>query len=119
MASAELAAGRYADKSSNLVPDDAATNKKLTDGLRKMGGKRPSKPASLWRPLKSFLGVGAAEAVVVRAVVALMPGLCRPWRLPAARGRAVALRVEPPGYRRLAPDGLPSLTQHGQAGDAG
>jgi len=24
-------------------------------------------------------------------------------RFPAARGRAVALRVEPPGYRRLAP----------------
>jgi len=41
------------------------------------------------------------------------------WRLPAARGRAVALRVEPPGYRHLAPDGLPSLTQHGRAGDAG
>ncbi len=34
-----------------------------------------------------------------------------PGRLPAARGRAVALRAEPPGYRRLAPDGLPSLTR--------
>jgi hypothetical protein len=53
------------------------------------------------------------------AVVSLMPGLCGPGRLPAARGRAVALRVEPPVYRRLAPDGLPSLTQHGQAGKAG
>ena len=52
-------------------------------------------------------------------MVPAMPGLCGPGRLPAARGRAVALRVEPPGYRRLAPDGLPSLTQHDQAGDAG
>ncbi len=41
-------------------------------------------------------------------------------RVPAARGRAVALRVEPLSKaRRLAPDGLPSLTQHGQAGCAG
>jgi hypothetical protein len=53
------------------------------------------------------------------AVVLLMPVLCGPGRLPAARGRAVALRVEPPGYRHLAPDGLPSLTQHGLAGVAG
>ncbi len=48
-----------------------------------------------------------------------LPGPGGPGRLPAARGRAVALRVEPPGYRRLAPDGLPSLTQHAQAGGAG
>ena len=41
-------------------------------------------------------------------------------RVPAVRGRAVALRVEPlSNAQRLAPDGLPSLTQHGQAGDAG
>ena len=41
-------------------------------------------------------------------------------RVPAARGRAVALRVEPLSKaQRLAPDGLPSLTQHGQAGVAG
>jgi hypothetical protein len=57
--------------------------------------------------------------VVARTVALLMPGLVGPGRLPAAQGRAVALRVEPPGYRRLAPDGLPSLTQHGQAGRAG
>ena len=49
----------------------------------------------------------------------LRSGLDGPGRLPAVRGRAVALRVEPPGYRRLAPDGLPSLTQHSQAGRAG
>ncbi len=56
---------------------------------------------------------------VLVLVLVLVLGLCGPGRLPAARGRAVALRVEPPGYRRLAPDGLPSLTQHGQAGGAG
>jgi len=69
----------------------------------------------------------AAEAVASSIVVALalalalvlLPGLRGTGRLPAARGRAVALRIEPPGYRRLAPDGLPSLTQHGQAGRAG
>jgi hypothetical protein len=44
-------------------------------------------------------------------VLVLVPGLCGPGRLPAERGRAVALRVEPLGYRRLAPDGLPSLTR--------
>jgi hypothetical protein len=44
-----------------LLPDSAATIKKLTDGLRKMGDKRPTKPASLRRSLKSFLGVGASE----------------------------------------------------------
>ncbi len=49
-----------------------------------------------------------------------MPGLCGPGRVPAARGRAVALRVEPLSKaQRLAPDGLPSLTQHAQAGGAG
>ena len=43
-----------------------------------------------------------------------------PGRLPAARGRAVALRVEPLSKaQHLAPDGLPSLTQFGQAGVAG
>ena len=41
-------------------------------------------------------------------------------RVPAARGRAVALRVEPLSKaQRLAPDGRPSLTQHGLAGVAG
>ena len=54
------------------------------------------------------------------AVVSLMPGLCGPGRVPAARGRAVALRVEPLSKaQRLAPVGLPSLTQYGQAGGAG
>lgn len=56
---------------------------------------------------------------VVRALALLMPCLCGPGRLPAARGRAVALCVEPPGYLRLASDGRLSLTQHGPAGGAG
>jgi len=56
----------------------------------------------------------------VHGVVLLMPGLCGPGRVPAVRGRAVALRVEPLSKaERLAPDGRPSLTQHGQAGGAG
>jgi hypothetical protein len=67
------------------------------------------------------LGEVAADGVTLSVVVdlVLVPGLCGPGRVPASRGRAVALRAEPPGYRCLAPDGLPSLTQHGQAGGAG
>ena len=60
------------------------------------------------------------DRVVLGVVVVLMPGLGGPGRVPAVRGRAVALRVEPLSKaQRLAPDGLPSLTQHGQAGVAG
>ena len=44
-----------------LPPDSAATIKKLTDSLRKMRDKRPTKPASLWRSVKSFLGAVAHE----------------------------------------------------------
>ena len=64
----------------------------------------------------------AAHDVVLGAVLVLVPvpGLCGPARVPAARGRAVALRVEPLSKaQRLAPDERPSLTQHGQAGVAG
>jgi len=43
---------------------------------------------------------------------------CR--RIPASRGRAVVLRIEPLSKaHRLDPGGLPSLAQHGQAGCAG
>ena len=57
---------------------------------------------------------------VVVVVILLLPGLGGLGRVPAARGRAVALRVEPLSKaQRLAPDGLPSLTQHGRAGGAG
>jgi NTP pyrophosphatase (non-canonical NTP hydrolase) len=55
-----------------LSPDSAATIKKLTDSLRKMGDKRPTKPASLWRSLKSFLGAGAAESSVEVALARLI-----------------------------------------------
>jgi len=61
-----------ADKSAVLVPDSAATLKKLTDSLRKMGDKRPTKPASLWRSLKSFLGVGATEEAAEVALARLI-----------------------------------------------
>ncbi len=55
-----------------LSPDSAATIKKLTDSLRKMGDKRPTKPASLLRSLKSFLGVGATEESVEVALARLI-----------------------------------------------
>jgi hypothetical protein len=60
------------------------------------------------------------RVVAADGVVLLMPGLGRSGRVPAVRGRAVALRVEPlQAAQRLDPDGLPSLMQHGQAGGAG
>lgn len=61
-----------AAKPAVLVPDSAATLKKLTDSLRKMGDKRPTKPASLWRSLKSFLGVGATEEAAEVALARLI-----------------------------------------------
>ena len=68
----------------------------------------------------NFTEQGISRPAVQDGVVSLMPGLGGPERVPAARGRAVALRVEPLSKaQRLAPDGLPSLTQHGQAGKAG
>lgn len=66
VASPAVAKGGAA-KSTVLVPNSAATLKKLTDSLRKMGDKRPTKPASLRRSLKSFLGVGATEEAVAVA----------------------------------------------------
>ena len=59
-------------------------------------------------------------SVVAQLVQMVAPGLRGPGRVPAAQGRAVALRVEPLSEaQRLAPVGRPSLTQHGQAGGAG
>ena len=55
-----------------LSPDAATTIKKLTDSLRKMGDKRPTKPASLWRSLNSFLGTEATEASVEIALARLI-----------------------------------------------
>jgi hypothetical protein len=63
---------QVAAKSAVLLPDSAATLKKLTDSLRKMGDKRPTKPASLWRSLKSFLGVGATEEAAEVALARLI-----------------------------------------------
>lgn len=64
--------GGAAAKVAALVPDSAATLKKLTESLRKMGDKRPTKPASLWRSLKSFLGAGATEESVEVALARLI-----------------------------------------------
>lgn len=69
---APVVAKGVAAKSTVLVPDSGATLKKLTDSLRKMGDKRPTKPASLWRSLKSFLGVGATEEAVEVALARLI-----------------------------------------------
>lgn len=55
-----------------LTADSAVTIKKLTDSLRKKGDKRPAKPASLWRSLKSFLGTGATEETVELALARLI-----------------------------------------------
>lgn len=55
-----------------MSPDPAATIRKLTDSLWKMGDKRPTKPASLWRSLKSFLGVGATEESIEVALARLI-----------------------------------------------
>lgn len=63
---------QVAAKSAVLLPDSAATLKKLTDSLRKMADKRPTKPASLWRSLKSFLGVGATEEAAEVALARLI-----------------------------------------------
>jgi NTP pyrophosphatase (non-canonical NTP hydrolase) len=59
-------------KAAGMSPDAAATIKKLTDSLRKMGDKRPTKAASLWRSLKSFLGTGATEDSVEMALARLI-----------------------------------------------
>ena len=55
-----------------MSPVSVVTINKLTDSLRKMGDKRPTKPASLWRSLKSFLGVGATEESVEVALARLI-----------------------------------------------
>lgn len=66
------AGSRIANGSHALVPDSAATIKKLTDSLRKMGDKRPTKPASLWRSVKALLGTNAAEEAVESALAKLI-----------------------------------------------
>lgn len=66
------AAKEPAAKSAVLVPDSAATLKKLTDSLRKMGDKRPTKASSLLRSLKSLLGVEAGKDAVQVALFRLI-----------------------------------------------
>jgi hypothetical protein len=45
-------------------PTPGAMTKHLTDSLRKMGDKRPTKPKSLWRTLKSLLGPDSTDEAV-------------------------------------------------------
>lgn len=54
------------------VQGAAATIKRLADNLWKMGDKRPTKPASLWRSLKSFLGKDATDEAVEAALSQLI-----------------------------------------------
>lgn len=49
-----------------------ATTRNLTDSLRRMGVNRPSKPKSLWRALKSFLGPDVADEAVELALERLI-----------------------------------------------
>lgn len=56
----------------SLVPDAAATIKKLTDSLRKMGEQRPTKPGKLRRSLKSFLGKDSTDEGVEIALAKLV-----------------------------------------------
>jgi NTP pyrophosphatase (non-canonical NTP hydrolase) len=51
---------------------DALSIKKLSESLRKMADKRPSKPKSLWRSLKSFLGGKVSEEAVQHALARLI-----------------------------------------------
>ena len=59
-------------KPGSSVPGPVATVKRLADNLRKMGDKRPTKPASLWRSLKSFMGKDATDEAVETALAQLI-----------------------------------------------
>ena len=64
--------------------------------------------------------VAASALAIPCKVVAMGLGTVGLGVTPLRGGRAVALRAEPLSKaQRLDPDGLPSLTQYGQAGDAG
>ncbi|MBL8350724.1 MAG: hypothetical protein JNL87_10450 [Burkholderiaceae bacterium] len=66
------AVGPAPAKRAAMPPGPAATIDKLIDSLRKMGDQRPTKPVSLWRSLKSFLGAGATEEAVELALARLI-----------------------------------------------
>lgn len=94
-------AGTGAKAASVLSPDSAVAINKLTESLRKMGKKRPTKPKSLWRSLKSFLGADATEESVELALAQLIEdgvvkvdsvqGVSYPWFGP--EGGSAALQV--------------------------
>ena len=69
---AAISPGPAVAKPVSSVPGPAATIKRLADNLRKMGDKRPTKPASLWRSLKSFLGKDATDEAVETALAQLI-----------------------------------------------
>ncbi len=72
---AAVSPGPAVDKPVLAVPSvsgQAVTIKRLADNLRKMGDKRPTKPASLWRSLKSFLGKDATDEAVEAALAQLI-----------------------------------------------
>jgi NTP pyrophosphatase (non-canonical NTP hydrolase) len=50
------------------TPAPGVIAKNLTDSLRRMSGNRPTKPRSLWRALKSFLGPDASDEAVEAAL---------------------------------------------------
>ncbi len=72
VAAKALAGATVAAKAANVSPDSAVTTKRLTDSLRNMDEKRPTKPTSLWRSLKSFLGATATEEAVEVALARLI-----------------------------------------------
>ena len=59
-------------KPSNASPGSSAMLQKVTDSLRKMGDKRPSKQASLRRALKPLLGAAASDESIEVALRNLM-----------------------------------------------
>jgi NTP pyrophosphatase (non-canonical NTP hydrolase) len=87
-------------KAASASPDSATTIKKLTDSLRKMGDKRPTKPASLWRSLKSFLGTDATEESLEVALARLI-----------ADGVVKVDSVKGASYPRFGPQSGSAVTQ--------
>jgi hypothetical protein len=61
-----------AAKPADPAPNSAAIRKARSDCPKKMGDRRPTEPASLWRSLKSFLGTSATEVVVEAASARLI-----------------------------------------------
>lgn len=81
-------------------PDTTATIKKLTDSLRNMRDKRPTKAASLRRSLKSFLGADATEEWVETMLARLIK-----------EGVVKVDLVKGASYPRFGPEGGSAVTQ--------